>query len=50
MEIKKTLSIIKPDAIQAKNHGKIVDFLESKGFKILVQKKLKLTKSKQKFL
>ena len=45
MEIKKTLSIIKPDAIQAKNHGKIVDFLESKGFKILVQKKLKLSRS-----
>ena len=38
MELKKTLSIIKPDAIQAKNHGKIVDFLESKGFKILAQK------------
>ena len=44
MTLQKTLSIIKPDAIKAKHHGKIVDFLEKKGFKILAQKKLKLTR------
>ena len=44
MSSKKTLSIIKPDAIKSKYHGNIVDFLENKGFKILVHKKLKLSK------
>ena len=45
MKLKRTLSIIKPDAIQAKFQGKILDFLEDKGFNILAQKKIKLTKS-----
>ena len=45
MGSKKTLSIIKPDAIKSKYHGKIVDFLENKGFKIIAQKKLKLSKA-----
>ena len=45
MKFKKTLSIIKPDAIQSKFQGKILDFLENKGFKIIAQKKIKLTKS-----
>jgi len=44
MSLKKTLSIIKPDAIESKYQGKIIDFLENKGFKIIAQKKLKLTK------
>ena len=44
MILKKTLSIIKPDAIESKYHGKIIDFLENKGFKIVAQKKLKLSK------
>ena len=44
MGLKKTLSIIKPDAIESKYHGKIIDFLENKGFKIVAQKKLKLSK------
>ena len=44
MSLKKTLSIIKPDAIESKYHGKIIDFLENKGFKIVAQKKLKLSK------
>ena len=44
MSSKKTLSIIKPDAIKSKYHGNIVDFLENKGFKILAHKKLKLSK------
>ena len=45
MKLKRTLSIIKPDAIQAKFQGKILDFLEDKGFNILAQKRIKLTKS-----
>ena len=45
MILKKTLSIIKPDAIKSKFQGKILDFLENKGFKIIAQKKIKLTKS-----
>ena len=44
MSSKKTLSIIKPDAIKSKYHGNIVVFLENKGFKILAHKKLKLSK------
>ena len=45
MVLKRTLSIIKPDAIKAKSHGKILDFLESKGFKVLAQKKLRLSRT-----
>ena len=39
MEINKTLSIIKPDAMKSKFQGKIIDYLENKGFKILAPKK-----------
>ena len=45
MTLKKTLSIIKPDAIKSKYQGKIIDFLENKGFKIVAQKKLKLSRA-----
>ena len=46
MTLKKTLSIIKPDAVGSKYHGKIVDFLEDKkGFKILAHKKLQLSRT-----
>ena len=38
MEINKTLSIIKPDAMKSKFQGKIIDYLENKGFKIIAQK------------
>ena len=44
MTLKRTLSIIKPDAIKAKYQGKILDFLEYKGFDIVAQKKIKLSK------
>ena len=44
MELNKTLSIIKPDAITSKSQGKILDFLENKGFKIIAQKKIRLTR------
>ncbi len=45
MNLTKTFSIIKPDAIQAKLQGKIVNYLENKGFNIVAQKKIKLSKS-----
>ena len=45
MEIQKTLSIIKPDAMKLKYSGKIIDFIEKKGFNIIAQKKIVLTKS-----
>ena len=45
MEMKKTLSIIKPDAMKLKYSGKIIDFIEEKGFTIIAQKKIVLTKS-----
>ncbi len=39
-----TLSIIKPDAMKLKYSGKIIDFIENKGFTIIAQKKIVLTK------
>ena len=45
MKIEKTLSIIKPDAMKLKYSGKIIDFIEDKGFTIIAQKKIVLTKS-----
>ena len=45
MEIQRTLSIIKPDAMKLKYSGKIIDFIEEKGFTIVAQKKIVLTKT-----
>ena len=45
MDIQKTLSIIKPDAMKLKYSGKIIDFIEEKNFTIIAQKKIVLTKS-----
>ncbi len=45
MEIQNTLSIIKPDAMKLKYSGKIIDFIEVKGFIIIAQKKIVLTKN-----
>ena len=45
MTIQKTLSIIKPDAMKLKYSGKIIDFIEDKGFSVIAQKKIVLTKS-----
>ena len=45
MDIQKTLSIIKPDAMKLKYSGKIIDFIEEKGFTIIAQKKIILTKN-----
>ena len=38
-----TFAIIKPDAILAKNSGKIIDRIESEGFEIVAMKKVTLT-------
>ena len=45
MDTQETLSIIKPDAMKLKHSGKIIYFIEDKGFKIISQKKIILTKS-----
>ncbi len=42
--MEKTLAIIKPDAVKAKNTGKIIDRIEHEGFDIIGMKKLSLTK------
>ena len=48
MYIQETLSIIKPDAVNSKNSGKIIDLIEEKGFTIIAQKKIILTKNQAK--
>lgn len=40
----KTFAIIKPDAVAAKNAGKIIDKIEAEGFTIKGMKKIKMTK------
>jgi nucleoside-diphosphate kinase len=40
----RTLSIIKPDCVSAKNAGKVIDILESNGFSIVAMKKIHMTK------
>jgi nucleoside-diphosphate kinase len=42
--MERTLAIIKPDAVRAKNAGKIVDRIEAEGFNIVGMKKLHLSK------
>ena len=44
MLIQRTLSIIKPDAMDSKLSGSIIKFIEEKGFKIIAQKKITLTR------
>ncbi|WP_022669644.1 nucleoside-diphosphate kinase [Hippea alviniae] len=46
--LERTLSIIKPDAVKAKNAGKIIEMLESNGFSIIGMKKIHLTKEQAK--
>lgn len=43
--IEKTLSIIKPDAVERNLEGAIVTMIEEHGFKIIAQKKIWLTKN-----
>ena len=42
--MERTLAIIKPDAVQAKHSGKIIDRIEQEGFTIKGMKKLQMTK------
>ena len=44
--IERTFAMIKPDAVAAKNSGKIIDMIESNGFTILEMRKMKLSKTK----
>jgi nucleoside-diphosphate kinase len=41
--IEYTFAMIKPDAVQAKNSGKIIDMIEKNGFEILRMHKIHLT-------
>lgn len=41
--MEKTFAIIKPDAVRAKNSGKIIDRIESEGFDILGMKKIQMS-------
>lgn len=43
--MEKTFAIIKPDAVKAKNSGKIIDRIEHEGFTIVGMKKLQMTKA-----
>ncbi len=43
-KVEHTLAIIKPDAVIAKNSGKIIDRIEQEGFNILSMKKMLITK------
>lgn len=42
--VEKTFAIIKPDAVAAKNAGKIIDRIEAEGFTIKGMKKIKMSK------
>lgn len=44
--MERTFAMIKPDAVAAKNSGKIIDMIEAHGFTIVGMKKTKLDKSK----
>jgi nucleoside-diphosphate kinase len=41
--MERTLAIIKPDAVRAKNAGKIIDRIEAEGFTIVGMKKINLS-------
>jgi len=42
--IEQTIAIIKPDAVAAKNTGKIIDRIEQENFNIIAMKRITLTK------
>jgi len=44
--MQKTFAMIKPDAIAAKNAGKIIDLIEQNGFNIIGMEKTTLSKAK----
>jgi nucleoside-diphosphate kinase len=41
--MERTLAIIKPDAVEAKNSGKIIDLIEKNGFTIVAMEKKQLS-------
>ena len=43
--MEKTFAMIKPDAIKAKNSGKIIDMIEQNGFEIVGMRKLHMSKN-----
>jgi nucleoside-diphosphate kinase len=46
--IERTLAMIKPDAVKAKNSGAIIDIIEKNNFDILRMEKIQLSKEKAK--
>jgi len=44
--VERTLAIIKPDAVKAKNAGAIIDMIEKNGFSIIRMEKMQLNKDK----
>ena len=46
MAVKRTFSIIKPDATRRNITGKIIDRLESAGLRVIAQKRIQLTKDR----
>ena len=44
--MQRTFAMIKPDAVAAKNAGKIIDIIEKNGFTIIGMEKTKLNKAK----
>ena len=46
MAIEKTFSIVKPNAVEKNNIGKIIDRFESKGLRVSAAKFTKLSKEK----
>ena len=44
--MQRTFAMIKPDAVAAKNSGKIIDMIEKNGFTILGMEKIQLNKEK----
>ncbi len=45
MNVERTLSIIKPDAVEARKTGAIVSRLEEEGFKVVAMKRIHLTRA-----
>lgn len=47
MAIERTFSIIKPDATRRNITGKIIDRLESAGLRVIAQKRIQMTRNRQ---
>lgn len=45
MNVERTLSIIKPDAVEARKTGAILSRLEEEGFKVVAMKRIHLTRA-----